>query len=386
MKCTRTLKNLSLIAFSAIAIPYAAAQENTTTQDTSAWYGGLNVGQSRAKIDDASITNRLLTEGASAMSINNNDRDTGFKIFGGYQFNKNFSIESGYFDLGKFGYSATTTPPGTLNGSITLRGLNIDAIGFLPFTENFSGFGRLGLNYSQAKDSFSGSGLAAVASSDPGKHDLNYKVGMGLQYRLTQALAMRAEVERYRVDDAIGNKGDIDLYSIGLVYRFGEKTQMHAAVYRPAAPAPIPEPTPEVVVVINQPPAPPPPIKVVFAADSMFDFNRADMRSDGKRFLDEFSANLKSASFDLISVTGHTDRIGSHDYNMKLSTRRAEAVKSYLVEVAGIPSNKIDAKGVDGVDPVTKPEECKGNKVTKALIACLQPDRRVEVEVTGTKK
>jgi OOP family OmpA-OmpF porin len=69
---------------------------------------------------------------------------------------------------------------------------------------------------------------------------------------------------------------------------------------------------------------------------------------------------------------------------MKLSTRRAEAVKAYL-ESAGIPAGKIAARGTDGSDPVTKPGQCKGKKATPKLIACLQPDRRVEVEVSGTK-
>jgi OOP family OmpA-OmpF porin len=65
--------------------------------------------------------------------------------------------------------------------------------------------------------------------------------------------------------------------------------------------------------------------------------------------------------------------------------RRAEAVKSYLVATAGIPENKITAQGADGSDPVTKPDACVGLKRTAKLIACLQPDRRVEVEVVGTR-
>ena len=85
----------------------------------------------------------------------------------------------------------------------------------------------------------------------------------------------------------------------------------------------------------------------------------------------------------MIAVTGHTDRIGAHAYNMTLSTHRAQAVKAYLVESAGISANKIVATGVDGADPVTKPDDCKGRKATKQLKACLQPDRRVDVEVTG---
>jgi len=109
------------------------------------------------------------------------------------------------------------------------------------------------------------------------------------------------------------------------------------------------------------------------------------MKPAGKPNLDKFAADLRGTNYDVITVTGHTDRIGSHAYNMKLSTRRAEAVQTYLVESAGIPANKITAKGVDGADPVTKAGECKGKKATKELIACLQPDRRVEVEVSAQK-
>lgn len=98
-----------------------------------------------------------------------------------------------------------------------------------------------------------------------------------------------------------------------------------------------------------------------------------------------FAADLRGAKIHFISVTGHSDRIGSHAYNMKLSSRRADAVKAYLVSNTGIPSDQIITKGVNGADPVTKPGDCQGKKASKALIACLQPDRRVEVEVSGTR-
>jgi OOP family OmpA-OmpF porin len=109
------------------------------------------------------------------------------------------------------------------------------------------------------------------------------------------------------------------------------------------------------------------------------------MKPLGQQELDKLAADLKGADFDVITVTGHTDRIGSHAYNLKLSTRRAETIQSYLVGHAGIAESKIVAKGVNGSDPVTKPGECQGKKATKALIACLQPDRRVDVEVAGTR-
>jgi OOP family OmpA-OmpF porin len=126
-------------------------------------------------------------------------------------------------------------------------------------------------------------------------------------------------------------------------------------------------------------------MKVTFSADSLFDFDKSIVKPAGKQHLDKFAADLRGINYDVITVTGHTDRIGSYDYNMKLSTRRAEAVKAYLVESAGIPAGKIATRGTNGTDPVTKPGDCVGKKATPKLIACLQPDRRVEVEVSGTK-
>jgi OOP family OmpA-OmpF porin len=382
MKLAKTSGALGLAALTAIASQFAMA-------DDTGWYGGANVGQSRAKIDDPRIVGDLLTEGFSTTSISDDKHDTGYKIFGGYQFNPNFALEGGYYDLGEFGFTANTAPAGSLNGNIKLRGLNFDAVGLLPFTEKLSGFARVGLNYADARDSFTSTGLVDVSDPDPSKRDLNYKFGLGLQYSFTESLGMRVEAERYRINDAVGNKGDVDLVSVGLVYRFGAKTPPPAPPV--AAPEPV-APAPPVAVVMAPPPAPAPapvpmpmPTKVTFSADSLFDFDKADVKPEGKQALDEFSGKLKGADFDLITVTGHTDRIGTHAYNMKLSTRRAEAVKSYLVESAGIPADKIAAKGVDGADPVTKPGECKAEKNTNVLKACLQPDRRVDVEVSGTK-
>lgn len=379
-KLARASGKLSLVALAAIATPFAMA-------DDSGWYGGANIGQSRSTIDDARISSGLLGSGLTTTSITDDDSDRGYKIFGGYQFNKNFALEGGYFDLGQFGFNAITTPAGTLSGNIRLKGLNLDAVGTLPITEKFSAFGRVGVNYAQATDSFSGTGAVGAPNPNPSQREANLKLGVGLQYAFTESLAMRAELERYRINDAVGNKGDIDLVSVGLVYRFGAKTP--TPVPRAVAPEPVAlAPAPQVVAVAPPPPPPPPPpvpMKVTFSADSLFDFDRATLKPAGQQVIDKFAADLRGVSFDVITVTGHSDRIGSHAYNMKLSTRRAEAVSTYLVTSAGIPADKIAAKGVDGADPVTKPGDCVGKKVSKELIACLQPDRRVEIEVVGTK-
>ena len=85
----------------------------------------------------------------------------------------------------------------------------------------------------------------------------------------------------------------------------------------------------------------------------------------------------------MIIAVGHTDRFGSDAYNQKLSEKRAAAVKAYLVS-KGIEANRIYTEGKGKKNPVTKPDQCPGPK-SKKTIACLQPDRRVDIELIGTK-
>jgi OOP family OmpA-OmpF porin len=379
-RVAKTAATLGLLGCAVMSIPFA------TAADDAAWYIGGNIGQSRAKIDDKSISTALFGAGFNS-SISNNDKNTAFKLFGGYQFNRNFAVEGGYFNLGEFGYTATTVPAGSLTGKIKLQGLNLDAVGMLPLSEKFSVFGRLGMQYAQAKDDFSSSGaVPSPTNPNPSKKALNYKAGVGVQYDFNRSLGMRVEAERYRIDDAINNKGDINMYSLGLVYRFDQ--------HKPAPVEKVLMPEHEVVYVATPaPPAPPAEIifvtKMVFSADSdanaLFTFGKTALKPTGKRALDKFAAGLQGAHYEVITVTGNTDRIGSEAFNMRLSLKRADVVKDYLVQSAAIPADKISARGAGKSNPLTKPGECKGNKATKKLVACLAPDRRVEVEVTGTR-
>jgi OOP family OmpA-OmpF porin len=220
------------------------------------------------------------------------------------------------------------------------------------------------------------------------------KVGLGLQYALSDAWSVRLDLERYRINDAVGNHGDIDHLSLGLVYLFGASKPpaqrtvplvMVAPPLPPKPPVPVVVATPQPVVVAPPKVAVPPIRKVSFTSDSLFDFDSAAVKPAGKSALDTFAQELKGVRFDVITVTGHSDRIGTHEYNMALSQRRAQAVTSYLVEVGGLPAGKISSVGVDGANPVTTIEQCHGVKSSQAMIDCLAPDRRVEVEVTGTQ-
>ena len=124
--------------------------------------------------------------------------------------------------------------------------------------------------------------------------------------------------------------------------------------------------------------------KITIAADALFDFNKATLRPEGKKKLDEVVAKSQGLVLEVIIAVGHADRIGSAAYNQKLSEKRAAAVKDYVVS-KGIPANRVYTEGKGSKQPVTKPDQCKGAKSAK-VISCLQPDRRVDIEIIGTKK
>ncbi|HUO43902.1 MAG TPA: OmpA family protein [Burkholderiales bacterium] len=138
-------------------------------------------------------------------------------------------------------------------------------------------------------------------------------------------------------------------------------------------------------VVEAPPPPPPPPLppqKLTLSADALFDFDKATLKPEGRSKLDAFASSLDGASYDTISVVGYTDRLGSDTYNKKLSVKRANAVKDYLAG-KGIAADRIHAEGRGKSDPVTG-NTCTGTR--QKLIACLQPDRRVEIEVQAVKQ
>ncbi len=130
-------------------------------------------------------------------------------------------------------------------------------------------------------------------------------------------------------------------------------------------------------------PVPAPPEKVTFSADALFDFDSAKLKPQGEQALDGFVAQLENLNYDLIIAVGYADRIGNEEYNKKLSVRRAESVKEYLVTQKGIDPNRVFSDGKGEANPVTG-DSCRDmNK--KQLIECLSPDRRVEIEVAGTR-
>lgn len=129
------------------------------------------------------------------------------------------------------------------------------------------------------------------------------------------------------------------------------------------------------------------PNQVNLSADALFKFSKhkqEDLLEKGRQSLNELAQKINSSyvRIDSIRLTGHTDRLGSEKANYKLGLDRAETVKAYLQQYGMTAPISIASAGES--QPVTT--NCVGNKVTKALTECLQPDRRVTVEITGTRK
>lgn len=143
----------------------------------------------------------------------------------------------------------------------------------------------------------------------------------------------------------------------------------------PAPPAP-PAPPVAAPVETPKPVAPPAPTseKVTFAADAFFDFDKAVLKPEAKVKLDDMASKLKSINLEVVIAVGHTDSVGSDAYNQKLSIKRAEAVKAYLVS-KGIDTSRVYTEGKGEKQPVADNKTAEGRA----------KNRRVEIEVVGTR-
>jgi OOP family OmpA-OmpF porin len=138
------------------------------------------------------------------------------------------------------------------------------------------------------------------------------------------------------------------------------------------APAPVPPPPP---APVPPPPAPVKAEKITYAADAFFDFDKSVLKPEGKAKLDDLASKVQNINLEVIVAVGHTDSIGSDAYNQKLSLRRAEAVKAYLVS-KGIEANRVYTEGKGEKQPVADNKTAAGRA----------QNRRVEIEVVGTQR
>lgn len=200
---------LALAGALTLGLPTVGMAQNTmdsmksaVTGPESHWFVGGSLGQSKAK----SACDDLAGTGVSC-----DDTDTAFRVFGGYQINKNFGAELGYQDLGKVEASALG-----LNASIKSKAWDIMAVGTLPVAEKFSVYGKIGFYFANTDAT---TNIPGVANESKSNNDLTY--ALGVQYDFNKNLGVRGEWQRYSdVGGGDIGKSDVDVMAIGVVYRF----------------------------------------------------------------------------------------------------------------------------------------------------------------------
>ncbi|HHW7519237.1 TPA: porin OmpA [Mannheimia haemolytica] len=369
----KTLVALAVLsAAAAAAVAQAAPQANT-------FYAGAKAGWASLHDGLTQFDNKFFY-GSMGHDLGINRNSVTYGVFGGYQIlnQNNFGLatELGYDYFGRARGNATFSDDSKERTAAkhSAHGAHLSLKPSYEVVPNLDVYGKVGvalvrndyyIQPSVAKDS-----RIKVHNLKP-----SLLLGAGLEYAITPELAARVEYQYLNrvgnLDKAVRNlvptnpnfqySPDIHSVSAGLSYRFGQG----------AAPVEAPE-----VVTKN----------FAFSSDVLFDFGKSSLKPAAATSLDATHAEISNLGLAnlAIQVNGYTDRIGKEASNLKLSQHRAETVANYIVSKGTNPAN-VTAVGYGEANPVTG-HTCDAVKGRKALIACLAPDRRVEIQVQGSKE
>jgi OOP family OmpA-OmpF porin len=192
-------------ALMALGIVAAATALPAAAQQTQHFYAGVSLGQ--AKYND-------VCSDLPGFSCDN--KDTAFRLFGGYQFHRNIGVELGYADLGKAKFSGRLLGT-SVSGEEEFSAFDLVAVGSWPIGDKFNVFGKLGMYHGEVKVSATASlaGLSATAGDSDSGSDFTYGLGAGFDF--TRNLGARLEWQRY---SGFSDAKDLDVFSLGLLYRF----------------------------------------------------------------------------------------------------------------------------------------------------------------------
>lgn len=351
----KTAIALVVAGLAAASVAQAAPQENT-------FYAGVKAGQASFHDGLKPIADKF--EGGYKRN------SFTYGIFGGYQIlnrdNLGLAVELGYDDFGR----AKLRIDGKTVAKHTNHGTHLSLKGSYEVLNGLDVYGKAGVALVRSDYKIYDANGARVR--DLGRHSLRTSglFAVGAEYAVSPELAVRLEyqwltrVGKFRTQATHNSSVDynpwIGSINAGVSYRFGQ-----GAVAAPAM-------APEVVSKTFN-----------LNSDVTFAFGKANLKPQAQATLDGIYGEIAQINSAKVAVAGYTDRIGSDAGNLKLSQRRADTVANYLVQ-KGVATNAISATGYGKANPVTG-ATCDQVKGRKALIACLAPDRRVEIAVNGTK-
>ena len=356
----KTAIALVVAGLAAASVAQAAPQENT-------FYAGVKAGQ--ASFHDGISKNSVIASKLGANYGYNRNSFT-YGVFGGYQIlnrdNLGLAVELGYDDFGR----AKARQAGKTVAKHTNHGTHLSFKGSYEVLNGLDVYGKAGVALVRSDYKFYDVANGARKHAD-GRHSLRTSglFAVGAEYAVLPELAVRLEyqwltrVGKYRTQDSHNSSVDynpwIGSINAGVSYRFGQGAAPVVAA-------------PEVVSKTFN-----------LNSDVTFAFGKANLKPQAQAALDGIYGEIAQVNNAKVAVAGYTDRIGSDAGNLKLSQRRADTVANYFV-AKGVSADAISATGYGKANPVTG-ATCDQVKGRKALIACLAPDRRVEIAVNGTK-
>ncbi|MBI0006198.1 porin OmpA [Gilliamella sp. W8126] len=344
----------------AIAVASLTATAANAAYEDNTFYTGAKLGWSELYNLDANKVRAFDKEEAGIKTSNRSNIAGG--AFLGFQANPYLAFELGYDWLGSAKYKRNyryDSDSKAGNSKVSAQGVSLTGKLSYPLSfisDDLDIYGRAGGMVTIAKWK-NGGDVKEEYGKGGTKTDLSPVYALGLDYRFDENFSTRLEYQYVQhIHTKTDASPDAGTVSLGITYRLGS----------PAVAAPV-----EIKTEVN---------RYVLNEDVLFAYAKADLKAEGRQALDNLLATLVkiNPSESAIVVIGHTDRIGSDNYNQKLSERRAHTVLNYLVQ-KGVPAEIITSRGMGKSQPVTG---TKCNALRGAdLKACLAPDRRVEIEV-----
>lgn len=293
-----------------------------------------------------------------------------FGVFAGYNINERVAAEWGYDYFGRMTVNSTDSVTSKPQFKHSAHGSQLSLKLNYPMAKNLNLFAKVGGAYVFNNYQFSANSGLSQRARKASKTNFSLLGGLGLDYKVASDLTFRVE---YQYLNKVGKnlkvnrvklkyQPDFHALSVGVVYNFGSAR---------------PKPVESNKLHINK--------NFEFDTDVLFDFGKADLKVGATQALDKVYQDISALNLNkaYVSVNGYSDRVGTDNFNQKLSQRRADNVAGYIIN-KGISPEFVTATGYGKKTPVTG-NSCDAVKSRNALIQCLAPDRRVSVRVKGVK-